>query len=55
MKVLRHKALGFWAVVRGEHASDYVFVDVDSERFVDLLCDSWASEAGITSFQFNND
>jgi hypothetical protein len=28
---------------------------VDSERFVDLLRDSWVSEAGITSFQFNND
>jgi hypothetical protein len=22
-----------WAVVLGEHASDYVFVDADSERF----------------------
>ena len=43
-----------WAVVFGQHASDHVFIDVDAERFVDLLCDSWASEAGITLFQFNN-
>jgi hypothetical protein len=41
--------------VLGEHASDYVFVDVDSERFVDLLCNPGAAKLGITLFQFNND
>jgi hypothetical protein len=41
--------------VLGEHASDHVFIDVGAERFVDLLRNSWAPEAGITSFQFNND
>ena len=39
----------------GEHASDHVFIDVESERFVDLLRDSWATKSGIASFQFNND
>ena len=39
----------------GEHASDYVFVDVDSEHFVDLLRDPGAAKLGITLFQFNND
>ena len=38
MKVLRHKALG------GSAWRAHVFIDVDSERFVDLLCDSRASE-----------
>ena len=44
-----------WAVVLGEHASDHVFIDVETERFVDLLRDSWGTKSGITSFQFNND
>ena len=44
-----------WAVVRGEHASNHVFIDVDSKRFVDLLRDPGAAKLGITSFQFNND
>ena len=44
-----------WAVVLGEHTSDYVFINVESERFVDLLRDSWATKSGITSFEFNND
>ena len=43
-----------WAVVFGKHASDHVFIDIDSERLVDLLGDSGAAEAGITLFQFNN-
>ena len=42
-----------WAVVLGEYASDNVFIDVESKRFVDLLRDSWATKSGITSFQFN--
>ncbi len=44
-----------WAVVLGEHVSDHVFIDVESERFVDLLRDSWVTKSGITSFQFNYD
>ena len=43
-----------WAVVFGKHASDHVVIDIDSERFFDLLGDSGAAEAGITLFQFNN-
>ena len=39
----------------GEHASDHVFIDVDSERFLDLLRDPGAAKQGITLFQFNND
>ena len=42
-------------VVLGQHASDHVFIDVDAERFVDLLRDPGAAKLGITSFQFNND
>ena len=41
--------MSFLTTRLGEHTSDHVFIDVDSERFVDLLCDSRASEAGITS------
>ena len=33
----------------GEHASNHVFIDVDSERFVDLLRDPGAAKLGITS------
>jgi hypothetical protein len=40
--------------VLGEHASDHIFIDVDSECFVDLLRDSWATKSGITLFKFNN-
>ena len=47
MRVHRHKASGGGL---GEHASDHVFIDVDSERFVGLLRDSWATKSGITSF-----
>jgi hypothetical protein len=41
--------------VFGEHASDHVFIDADSERFVDLLRDPGAAKLGVTLFQFNND
>ena len=44
-----------WAVVFGKYASDHVFIDVDAERFVDLLRDPGAAKLGITLFQFNND
>ena len=44
-----------WAVVLGEHASNHVFIDVDSKRFVDLLRDPGAAKLDITLFQFNND
>ena len=44
-----------WTVVLGEYASDHIFIDVESECFVDLLRDSWATKSGITSFKFNND
>ena len=56
MRVHRQKVSGlvwntqFRAVVLGEHASDYVFIDVDSERFVDLLRDPGAAEMGIALF-----
>ena len=39
----------------GEHTSDHVFIDVESERFVDLLRDPGAAKMGIALFQFNND
>ena len=52
MKVRRHKAL---AVGLGEHASDHVFIDVDSEGFVNLLRDPGAANPGFTLFHFNND
>jgi len=48
-------AIRLWMVALGEHASGHVFIDVDSECFVDLLRDSWAHEAWVTSFQFKND
>jgi hypothetical protein len=41
--------------VFGEHASDHVFIDVDSERFVELRRDPGAAKPGITLFHFNND
>jgi hypothetical protein len=41
--------------VFGEHAPDHVFINVDSECFVDLLRDPGAAKMGITLFQFNND
>jgi hypothetical protein len=41
--------------VFGEHASDHVFIDVNSERFVDLLRDPGAANPGITLFHFNNE
>ena len=44
-----------WAVVLSEHASDNVFIDVDAERFVDLLRDPGAAKLSITLLQFNND
>ncbi len=37
-----------------EDTPDHIFIDVDSERFVDLLRDPWASEPWIAPFQFNN-
>ena len=43
-----------WTVVLGEHTSDNVFIDVESERFVDLLCDSRASESWIALLQFDD-
>jgi len=44
-----------WAVVFGEHTPDHVIIDVESERFVDLLRDPGAAKLGITLFQFDND
>ena len=44
-----------WAVVFGEYAPDDVFIDIHSERLVDLLGESGAAETGITLFQCNND
>jgi len=41
--------------VLGEYTSDHVFINVDSECFVDLLRDRGAAKLGITLFQFNND
>jgi hypothetical protein len=41
--------------VLGQHASDHVFIDVDAERFVDLLRDPGVAKLGITLFYLNND
>ena len=41
-------------IVPGKHASDDIFIDAGSERFVDLLRDSRAAEPWITSFQFDD-
>lgn len=38
----------------GKNTPDHIFVDADSERFVDLLRDAWASEPWIASFQFDD-
>jgi hypothetical protein len=38
----------------GEDTPHYIFIDVDSERFVDLLCDPRASEPWLASFQLND-
>ena len=43
------------AIDRGRLMGDHVFIDVDSERFVDLLRDPGAAKPGITLFHFNND
>ncbi len=37
----------------GEDTPHYIFIDVDYERVVDLLCDSWASESRIALLQFD--
>jgi hypothetical protein len=38
----------------GKDTPHYIFIDVDSERFVDLLCDSRASESWIALLQFDD-
>ena len=47
--------IGPWSIVLGKHASNHILIDVDAERFVDLLRDPGAAKPGITLFQFNND
>ena len=41
-------------VVGCKDSPNHIFIDVDSECFVDLVRDPWASESWIASFQFNN-
>jgi len=41
--------------VLGEYTSDHVFINVDSECFVDLLRYPGTAKMGIPLFQFNND
>ena len=41
-------------VVLFKHAPDHIFIDVYSERFVDLLCDPAAAKAGIALLEFND-
>jgi hypothetical protein len=38
----------------GEDAPDHIFIDFDSERFVDLLRDPWTSKPWVAPFQFND-
>ncbi len=38
----------------GKDAPDYIFIDVDSKRLIDLLCDPWTAEARVAPFQFDN-
>jgi len=41
-------------VVLGEDTPDQVLIDIHSERFVDLLCDSKTAETRVTLLEFNN-
>ena len=38
----------------GEDTPHYIFINVDSERVVDLLCDPGASESWIALLQFDD-
>jgi len=40
--------------VPGKHASDDIFIDAGSERFVDLLRDPRAAKPPVTPFQFDD-
>jgi len=43
-----------WSVVLFKYASDNIFIDINSERFVDLLRDPGTAEPCVTPFQFDN-
>lgn len=40
--------------MRGEDTPDQIFVDVDSEGLVDLLCNPWAFEPWVVSLPFDD-
>jgi len=46
--------VGPWSIVLGKHASDYIFIDAYSERFVNLLSDPRATKPRVTPFQFDD-
>jgi hypothetical protein len=40
--------IGSWSIVLFKYASDHILIDVDAERFVDLLRDPRAAKPWIT-------
>jgi len=42
--------IGPWSIVLGKHASDHILIDVDAERFVDLLRDPRAAKPRVPRF-----
>ncbi len=46
--------IGSRSVVLFKHASDHIFIDVYSERFVDLLRDPRAANTAVTPFQLDD-
>ena len=40
--------------VCSQYSLDYILVDSDAKRKVDLLRDAWATEGGIASFHVDN-
>ena len=53
-KPRRSLVLRMRVVVLFKHAPDHIFIDVYSERFVDLLCYPAAAKAGIALLEFND-
>ena len=46
--------IGSWSVVLSQDAPDYIFIDVDSERFVALLRYPGTAKPRVTHFQFDD-
>ena len=40
--------------MNGKYTPHHIFIDVDSERFVDLLRDPWASEPWVALLHFDD-